>query len=92
MNKEELLAQLIHDGYTDIVDLTTRGFCGLRRFIFTTGLCYGLNEYDYAGRYCFENAADAKEALSKWDGNGDPPGDWIKHKGKTEYSNPNKQP
>lgn len=88
-HKKELLAQLNHEGYTDIVDLPNRGFCGIFRFIFTVGLCYGLNEYAYKGRYCFESMADAREALRDWDGEGDPPGNWIKHKGKVEYSNPN---
>ena len=37
----------------------------------------------YEGRYCYQNHADAKEALEKWTGVSDPQDeDWIKHKGK----------
>lgn len=78
-------------GYLNI-KINKAGICGLMRFIFTTGLCYGLNEHGYKGRYCFESLADAKEALDKWDGSEHPTGDWIKHKGagKEDFSNPNK--
>lgn len=82
--------ELQEEGYFNIEKIEGRGLCGLFRFIYTTGLCYGLNEYGYEGRYCFESTADAEASLKEWDGNGDPSGDWIKHKGeKGEYSNPN---
>ena len=63
--------------------------------LFTIGLCYGITEAGYEGRYCYpvESAALAIVALHSWSGEGDPIGPWIKHKGGTgEYSNPNKQP
>jgi hypothetical protein len=40
-------------------------------------------------RYCYENLGDAIEALGQWDGNGDPPGNWIKQKLPVERMNPN---
>lgn len=85
---QELENILKRNGYVFPREVEGRGVCALQRFIFTTGLCYGLNEESYEGRYCFESGMDAKEALGKWDGVGDPPGNWIKHKGKIEYSNP----
>lgn len=78
-------------GYFLLREIDGRGWCGLCRFAFTVGLCYGLAEHSYEGRYCFESLADAIYALMLWTGEGDPDGDWIKHKGDIEYSNPNYQ-
>lgn len=89
MIDQNLLILLMNEGYSNIKELPERGVVGIRRFIFTVGLCYDLNEYSYFGRYCFPTMADAIDALNKWDGIYDPPGNWIKHKGETgEYSNP----
>jgi hypothetical protein len=85
---KELKQNLAEQGYFNFKEIEGRGLCGLMKFVFTTGLVYGMDEFSYKGRYCFENTADAKEALYNWDGIGDPSGDWIKHKGSTEYSNP----
>ncbi len=92
MNKEELIAYLETEGYRQIIEIPGRGLCGLMRFAFTTGLVYGLKEMSYEGRYCYPNSLDAFIALREWTGEGDPQdSDWIKHKGKVEYSNPLKQ-
>lgn len=68
-----------------------RGLCGVQRFIFTAGLLTQLRfnglTYDYAARYCYPSAREAAEALLAWDGNGDPPGPWIKEK-VSERANP----
>lgn len=88
--KEGLILQLIHiDGYFHIREKPGRGICGLMHFVYTVGLCYGLDETGYQGRYCFSNLRGAMDSLDAWTGYGDPPGDWIKHKGKAEYPNPN---
>jgi len=74
-------------------EVPNKGICGLVRFAFTVGLCYGMTTDDfqfYEGRYCFPLGIDAVTALAEWDGIGDPAGNWIKHKGGIgEYSNPN---
>lgn len=80
---------LENEGYSNLREVPGRGLCGTYRFLFTTGLVYGIDESGYKGRYCYETAQEAVEALSEWDGENDPGGEWIKHKGKTEYSNPN---
>ncbi|MDR2219770.1 MAG: hypothetical protein LBE24_04225 [Methylobacillus sp.] len=58
--------------------------CGLQKFLFTTGLLTDLTFsgliYNYSARYCYEHFEDALEALNAWDGEGDPPGNWIKEK------------
>jgi hypothetical protein len=61
-----------------------QGLCGTQRFIVTCGLLTGLTfdglTYDYTARYCYERATDARDALRTWNGEGDPPGPWIKEK------------
>jgi hypothetical protein len=85
-----LLVELLKNGYIHLIYVSGRGICGIQRMAFTVGLFYGLGEFDYRGRYCFESISDAVVALFTWDGAGDPAGDWIKHKGEGgEYSNPN---
>lgn len=84
-----LFETLEKEGYYNLKNIPNKGICGLRRFLFTTGLCYGIDEYSHAVRYCYQTNADAVEAIEEWDGNGDPKDEnWIKHKGTKEYSNP----
>lgn len=78
---------LTEQGYTNLVEIEGRGICGLFRFIYTTGLVYGLTEDDYVGRYCFHSNSDAVKSLISWNGIGDPSGPWMKHKGEVEYRN-----
>ncbi len=85
----DLKAFLETEGYYEIREIPGRGLCGLRDFIFTTGLVIGMNEDLYYGRYCYSNKEDALKALNEWNGEGDPEGPWIKYKGMPgERSNP----
>ena len=78
------------EGYSHLREYgTSNGICGIRRMLFTTGLFCGLTQNFYEGRWCYPTMFDAVQALTKWDGRGDPPGNWIKYKGRVEYSNPN---
>ena len=68
--------------YYETRDIPNQGRCGLIRMIFTVGLAVGIDEEgNYLGRYCFPSNASAKASILKWDGSGDPPGNWIKYKG-----------
>lgn len=96
---EELIAHLESEGFTEIRLVPDRGICGLKRFMFTIGLVYDINprpknwEDWYSGRYCYplEHVVDAIDALNKWDGEEDPEGGWIKHKGIAgEWGNSNR--
>lgn len=92
MNREQLIKLLEKEGYYSIKYVDGKGLCGLREFAFTVGLCYGLEETSYAGRYCYPKhlSDDAVIALSVWNGKGDPIGSWVKHKGiGGEWGNPN---
>ena len=60
------------------------GLCGVQRFIYSCGLLTNMRfdrlTYAYDARYCYPIARDALRDLLEWDGQGDPPGDWIKEK------------
>lgn len=84
---KELLEEL---GYSFVKEIPGKGFCGLCRQAFTVGLFYNLDESGYSGRYCFNTAYEALMSLAMWNGQNNPPGNWIKHKGYgCDYRNPN---
>ena len=75
--------------YLNLTEIPGRGFCAIHKYLYTTGLLYGLDFLGIQGRYCYETPWEACEALLLWDGKEDPPGNWIMHKGRNgEYSNP----
>lgn len=88
LTKENKLL-LQEEGYSQLREIEGRGICGLRSMVFTVGLFYGLDQLGYSGRYCYPNIAEAVVSCLTWDGKGDPKGNWIKHKGRVEYTNPN---
>ena len=89
MGKERLINYLKSEGYSEIKEVPGKGICGLRDFIFTTGLVIDMDENQYYGRYCYPSHEDALKALNEWNGEGDPSGPWIKYKGNPgERSNP----
>ncbi len=77
-----ILKILIDEGYYAIRILPDGRITGLYNFIFTIGLCYGLDETGYAGRYCFpkERSEEARAAALEWNGAGHPKGNWTAHK------------
>lgn len=68
-------------GYRDVRVIPGRGICALQYFMYTVGITYGHDGTGYSGRWCYPNMAEAKVAYDKWDGVGDPSGEWIKYKG-----------
>lgn len=88
---EKLKPFLEENGYKHLRVVEGRGICGLEPFLYTVGLCYGLDEIGRRGRYCYphKDALQAVVALAVWDGKEDPIGKWIKHKGYDgDYWNP----
>lgn len=67
-------------GYRVLRTMPNDEIAGVAKFIFTYGLVTGLTRDSYRARYCYENLQDACKALTKWDGDGDPSGPWIKLK------------
>jgi hypothetical protein len=89
MISEELKQYLTEEGYLHLKEVPNRGLCGIRRFLFTYGLVYGIDSMGYKGRWCYDNLVTAFIALEQWSGEGDPAFDWIKYKGEGgERSNP----
>jgi len=54
----------------------------IARFLFTWGLMVGINKKGYhRTRFCYPNVFEAVKAFVEWEeGEGDPPGPWIKQK------------
>jgi hypothetical protein len=87
--KTDITNEVLMD-YFYLRQIEGRGLCGMKRFIFTTGLAWGISQFIYEGRYCFPDYAEAERCFFEWDGKGDPEGEWIKYKGVGgERSNPN---
>jgi len=74
---------LLRNGYYCARELPC-GLVALRDYVHTVDIVVGIRGTAYTGRYSFDNADIARDALSKWDGNGDPPGPWLKYKGVDE--------
>jgi hypothetical protein len=68
-------------GFEGVKYIQGKGYCGVQKYAFTYGLVYNIDITGYQGRYCYPNKFNALAALQIWDGQGDPPGLWIKHKG-----------
>lgn len=74
---------------TDPKLLLTGEWAAIGKFVYTYGLLVGISGWGYKKRFCYESYAQALEALLTWNGNGDPPGAWIKEKGgPVERANP----
>lgn len=88
---EQLRDYLTENGHYNLRVVPGRGICSLQEFLFTIGLCEGLDESGWQGRWCYPKAKilESVVALTVWDGKEDPVGDWIKYKGyRGEYDNP----
>lgn len=73
-------AALMRAGYHPVRLLPTGEWAGIRDMLYTFGLHVGLDEIGYRTRFCFPDRAAAEAALAAWDGEGFPPGFWIKQK------------
>jgi hypothetical protein len=91
--EKELRKTLDANGYISVREVPGRGLCGLHKLLYTTGIVYGLDECGYVGRYCYDHWWDAFIALTRWDGVGDPIGNWIVNKGERggDRYNPNRK-
>lgn len=76
-------------GYAHCRVVPGRGIVGVARFLFTHGLIVGITADRYDHRYCYGREDEAIAALEAWDGEGHPPGPWLKRKGlDPEINNP----
>jgi len=77
---KKLMAILAENGYTHVRQLPTGEWAAILKFIFTYGLCVGLDEYGLRTRFCYGTEIEAVAALHEWDGKGFPPGWWLRQK------------
>lgn len=68
MNQKEIMQHARDLGYGRVCVITDRGVCGVFRFMYTVGVCFGIDETGYEGRYCFDTAQNAMLFLEFWDG------------------------
>lgn len=68
--------------YKNVHKLPTGEYCAVVKFLFTWGLCVGIDPMGehHRTRYCYDNEYSAVFAKLTWDGKGDPPGAWITQK------------
>lgn len=82
MNDTERLAMATAYGYEQPRVMPDGSLAALGRQLYTTGIVVGIDDMGYAARFCYGSHAVAAAALKAWDGKGDPPGPWIKYKGR----------
>lgn len=81
MQQSELTKEKIEKlGYQFPRRLPNGEWIALYRFLFTWGIILGLDEIGYKRRFCYKNINDALNAVANWNGENDPPGDWIVEK------------
>lgn len=72
----------IDAGYSFVRTLPDGRVIGLQQMLATVGLIVDITWSGYESRYCYPPPViHALAGLLAWDGTGDPPGAWIKHKG-----------
>ena len=72
---------IVDEGYTHIRKLPDGTRVAIRKMLYTYGLFVGLDLMGYSHRYCYETKEEAVADLEIWNGEGHPPGLWIKCKG-----------
>lgn len=73
------------EGFLAMRQLDDGRVIGVRPMLYTTGLAVGITPFEACEyQYCYESALDCLRAYTAWDGQGDPPGPWLKLKGHPE--------
>jgi hypothetical protein len=67
-----LVLELSKMGYSDIKHVVGFGVCGILRFMYTVGVCHGLDMHGLKGRFCFNSMQNAQLFLKDWDGTTSP--------------------
>jgi hypothetical protein len=76
------LAPVPPEGFLVLRLLPNGRIAGLLPMIFTVGVAVDVEaDGTYSSRWCYPDLASAAQGLLDWDGTGDPPGPWLKHKG-----------
>lgn len=67
-------------GYSHCKKLPNGEWLAIQNMLYTTGLFIVVDSMTWRTRFCYEDFSDAVDACLEWDGEGDPPGNWIKQK------------
>ncbi len=67
MTTHNIIDLAIGEGYTN-VRVIDGVICATMRFIYTVGVCYGIDSTGYRGRFCFGTQLEADLFLIEWDG------------------------
>ncbi len=81
MISERMQKVLDENGYFEAREIEGHGICALEWFCYTVGIGCGIDETGRRYRYCYHNLLEAITAFQEWNGQGHPPGQWIKRKG-----------
>jgi hypothetical protein len=71
---------LLGEGYLRPRRLESGVWLAIQKQLFTTGLFYIKDRLGYEKMYHYDKMSDAVNALLTWDGEGDPPRNWIVEK------------
>lgn len=63
---------LTRNGYKELREVIPGYWCGIHRFMYTCGVCCGLDETGYLNRFCFDTWQNASLFLKDWDGHTPP--------------------
>src|SRR5690606_23078640 len=80
----EQLTEFRENGYSRLKRFVSGEIGAVAPYLYTFGVVIALTHEGYRCRWCYSSAEDAIAAIDRWDGAGDPPGPWIKQKGRTE--------
>lgn len=69
-------------GYRHTHRLLSGEFAGLLPMLGSWGLFVGMEDFGYRCWYSYPDYGSAVLAITEWSGYGDPPGGWIKQKGR----------
>jgi hypothetical protein len=68
------------DGYTDFTVQPNGQIVVINRLLYTHAILAGLDAHGYKDRWCYDSYEIAKNALSEWNGEGEPK-HWHRHPG-----------
>ena len=68
LTEDRKLALKIYENCYRNLRLVNGAWCGTQRFIYTVGVCLGLDDSGYQNRFCFDSEQNAALFLKEWDG------------------------
>ena len=76
MADKKLIEYLESEGYENIRELSDGRIICTFDFLFTRAIIVDATWDGYGDRYCYPDREEAAREIRKWDGKGDPGGNW----------------